>query len=178
VSGDPTPRAPRCTIAERNLRVLELQREIASGIEPARAARRLCASWGLLPRRSVRRYLSLAFASWSRDRKLSHAASLDVAIAVRRKLLRDAAAANDFNAALRAAEGIDELNGLGARSGLTVGEVRASLMPAIGEILVALRGEIRDSEQLSRIVQRVMAVLDGPATTNGAPVNRARPFLD
>jgi hypothetical protein len=175
---DPTPRAPpRCTLAERRLRVLELQTAIATGESPGAAARRLCKAWNLTARRSPRRYVALAIADWSRDRKLSGAASLDVALAVRRKLLRDAASAGDFTAALRAAEGIDDLLGVGARSGLTVGEISRSLAPTISAIITAVRSELHDAETLSRVVAKIMGALDEtePAT-NGSTFPRNRAF--
>lgn len=160
---DPAPRpAPRCTVAERKHRTLLLQQAIATGEDPGAAARRLVREWGLVPRKTARRYLRLAFASWSADRTLAASASLDSALATRRLILRCAMAADDFTAALKAQDGIERLLGVGEAAGV----VRAELDAAFADVREVLVRHVTDRAVRARIGRDLLDL----ASNGAAPV--------
>jgi len=155
----PRPAKPaRCTAATRRARVEELQEEIALGLEPYAAARACCTKWGIAGRRSAARYVDLVVASWARDRRLKRGASLDAALAVRRRLFRLAVSESDYSAAARVQDGIERLLGVGERSD---GDRDRALGRVVSDLLDVVRSGGTDPGVLLRITGRLEAVLSG-----------------
>jgi len=156
---DETPAPPRkkCTALERRHRVGLLQEAIANGEGPFPAARRLCKSWGISPRRSAARYARLAFRAWEADRPRS-GDYLGCAIARRELVFRLALASGDFSTALRATVAADELLGVGERSD---GDRDRALAQVVADLLDVVRSGSTDTGTLLRIVGRLETALSG-----------------
>jgi len=152
------PRPGRCPAEEKRRRILELQGAVAAGETPIAAVKRLAPTWGITSRRNASRYIDALLATWKRDRRLSSRAALDVAVERRELVFRLALARDDFTAALRAQDGIDELLGVGERSD---GDRDRALARVVADLLDVVRSGSTDTGVLLRIIGRAEAVVAG-----------------
>jgi hypothetical protein len=165
-------RPGRCTRAERDARVAELQAMIAAGVAPHAAARACAKRWGLEGRRSRSRYLEAALASWWREAQIGRRASLAVALGRRENVFRLALASDDLAAANRALDAIELL------MGIPEPDAKQQVEPLIGSLMAAIVEASPDRDVAARILDRVKAVMDEPdggAGRNGHLNGRAFP---
>lgn len=160
ISGRRPGRPPRCSATERRRRIAAVQDAVAAGEDVSAASRRLCASWGVRSRRNAARYAAAALASWERDRRQSSRASLAASIAIRRKILRDATAAGDYSAALKAADALDRLLGVDERF-LTDALLRSRSELHFAPIFEAISGALAgDPDALRRTLNAIAVAIE------------------